>query len=73
MSHGTRSSMAKPSSFVEGDPASSSEEILDIAIECTFPASDPISVVNAYRSRERDEREVGIDPEADSVRPRPNG
>jgi hypothetical protein len=32
-----------------------SEEILDIAIEYTFPASDPISIVSAYRAREREE------------------
>ena len=32
------------------------EDILDIAIEYTFPASDPISVVSAYRLREREAR-----------------
>jgi hypothetical protein len=38
---------------------SMSEEILDTAIEFTFPASDPISVVNAFRMREREESEHG--------------
>ena len=27
-----------------------SERILDAAIECTFPASDPIAVHNAFRA-----------------------
>jgi hypothetical protein len=41
-----------------------SEEILDIAIEYTFPASDPISVINAYRAREREESADNAPPAA---------
>lgn len=30
------------------DPTLSSERILDAAIECTFPASDPIAIQHAF-------------------------
>jgi hypothetical protein len=36
-----------------------SEALLDAAVECTFPASDPISVDHAFsaaREREREDR-----------------
>jgi hypothetical protein len=36
--------------------SSSSEEILDAAIECTFPASDPIAIQNAFDAACRRER-----------------
>ena len=43
----------------------SSEAILDAAVEYTFPASDPISIDYAYAARERErhaaEREAGAD------------
>jgi hypothetical protein len=68
MRHGTRSSRGRVSTSGAGDSPSASEDLLDIAIEFTFPASDPISVVTAYRSRERDELAAGSDPEADSAR-----
>lgn len=47
----------------------SSERILDAAIECTFPASDPIAVQSAFdaackRERDADERVASARPEA---------
>jgi hypothetical protein len=68
MRHRTRSSLPRPSSSGAGDSPSASEDLLDIAIEFTFPASDPISVVTAYRSREREELADGSDREAESTR-----
>jgi hypothetical protein len=39
---------------------SAAERLLDEAIALTFPASDPVSVVDAFRaSRRRDERASG--------------
>jgi hypothetical protein len=32
-------------------PDSSPEEVLDVAVEYTFPASDPIAIEDAYRIR----------------------
>jgi hypothetical protein len=38
----------------------SSESILDAAIECTFPASDPIAVQSAFEAAcAREDREFG--------------
>jgi gluconokinase len=38
----------------------SSEAILDAAVECTFPASDPIAIDHAFRAaRQREERDAG--------------
>jgi hypothetical protein len=34
------------------------EDLLDLAIELTFPASDPISVVQAFRAANARERET---------------
>ncbi len=39
-----------------GQPRPSAEELLDAAVELTFPASDPIAVTEAFRGRERKER-----------------
>ena len=44
-----------------------SEAILDVAIECTFPASDPIAVQNAFEAA--CDRERGADPRLVSARP----
>jgi len=44
---------------VEGEAASAAaaEQLLDLAIELTFPASDPVSVVSAFQAaRARDEQ-----------------
>jgi hypothetical protein len=45
-----------------------SESILDAAIECSFPASDPIAVQSAFdaackRERDADERVASARPE----------
>lgn len=48
-----------------------SERILDAAIECTFPASDPIAVHNAFEAA--CERERGADPRRVSARPEARG
>jgi hypothetical protein len=48
----------------------SSERILDAAIECTFPASDPIAVQNAFEAaceRERDTDPVVASPRSEAV------
>jgi hypothetical protein len=38
-------------------PRPSPERVLDVAIEYTFPASDPIAIENAYEAaRRREER-----------------
>jgi hypothetical protein len=34
-------------------PDSSPEEVLDVAVEYTFPASDPIAIEDTYRKRSR--------------------
>jgi hypothetical protein len=34
----------------EGADSSVAEELLDLAIELTFPASDPVSVVSAFHA-----------------------
>jgi hypothetical protein len=40
----------------ENESRSAAERLLDQAIECTFPASDPIAVADAFASAlERDE------------------
>lgn len=40
-----------------GTAMKESEQILDAAIECTFPASDPIAVQSAFEAAcEREER-----------------
>ena len=36
---------------VEIGPEASSDDVLDAAVEQTFPASDPISIDSAYRNR----------------------
>jgi hypothetical protein len=36
-------------------PAPSPEELLDAAVEFTFPASDPIAIDNAYEAARRRE------------------
>jgi hypothetical protein len=38
-------------------PESSSETVLDVAVQYTFPASDPISIDVAYRAAQRRESE----------------
>lgn len=43
---------------------SESERILDAAIECTFPASDPISVQSAFEAACRRECELPDDVSA---------
>jgi hypothetical protein len=43
-------------------PVSPSEDILDAAIEYTFPASDPISVMTAFRARERGQSDDDVGP-----------
>jgi hypothetical protein len=35
------------------EPGDSADEVLDVAVEYTFPASDPISVEQAYKARLR--------------------
>jgi hypothetical protein len=41
----------------DADERPSSEELLDAAVEHTFPASDPIAVASAYAAaRRREER-----------------
>jgi hypothetical protein len=50
-----RSSKRGSSAREDVASTSPSEDILDAAIEYTFPASDPISVATAYRARERGE------------------
>lgn len=43
-----------------GAATKESEQILDAAIECTFPASDPIAVQSAFGAAcEREERPPG--------------
>jgi hypothetical protein len=37
-------------------PESSSETVLDVAVQCTFPASDPISIDVAFHAARRRER-----------------
>lgn len=37
------------------EPDDTPEDVLDVAVEYTFPASDPIAIVDAYRDRERKE------------------
>lgn len=47
--------------------ALSSERLLDAAIECTFPASDPIAIQNAFEvacQRERERAAASVHPEA---------
>jgi hypothetical protein len=48
-----------------------SERILDAAIECTFPASDPIAVQSAFAAA--CERESETDPLVASPRPEARG
>jgi hypothetical protein len=49
----------------------SAEGILDAAIECTFPASDPIAVQSAFAAA--CERERDTDPRVASPRPEARG
>ena len=51
----------------------SSERILDAAIECTFPASDPIAVQSAFAAACERERERDADPLVASPRPEARG
>jgi hypothetical protein len=39
-------------------PELAAEDLLDLAIELTFPASDPISVVQAFRAANARDRET---------------
>ena len=41
-------------------PEPSPEELLDAAVELTFPASDPIAVEQAYQRARRREEEIGL-------------
>jgi hypothetical protein len=43
-------------------PEPSPEELLDAAVELTFPASDPIAVDQAYERARRREEKSGSDP-----------
>lgn len=48
----------------------SSERILDAAIECTFPASDPVSIQSAFdaaRERERGAEELSASAGSEAV------
>jgi hypothetical protein len=47
----TNASDAVDSPMIERDD--SADEVLDVAIEYTFPASDPIAIAHAYASRLR--------------------
>lgn len=44
----------------DSEPLTEAEELLDLAIELTFPASDPVSVVHAFSAAsERPASETG--------------
>jgi hypothetical protein len=43
-------------------PDASPEEVLDVAVEYTFPASDPIAIEDAYRKRGQSNFPIGAEP-----------
>jgi hypothetical protein len=69
--HHVRSSKQGTSAPHDVAGTSPSEDILDAAIEYTFPASDPISVATAYRARERGRSGDNVSPAGRHASSRP--
>jgi hypothetical protein len=49
-------------SMKDNETRSAAERLLDQAIECTFPASDPIAVAHAFASALKRDEDDASDP-----------